>query len=91
MCAVSIVSFSSPNDTGINKNGIYKISRNPMYVSYFVCFIGMALLNQSLMLLILVLIFQISAHWIIISEERWCIEKFGTDYKEYMKKVRRYF
>ena len=91
LCAVSIVSFSSPNDTGINKNGIYKISRNPMYVSYFVCFIGMALLTQSLMLLILVLIFQISAHWIIISEELWCIEKFGTDYKEYMKKVRRYF
>lgn len=91
LCAISIVSFSSPNDTGMNKNGIYKISRNPMYVSYFVCFIGMALLTKSIMLLILVLVFQISAHWIIISEEWWCIEKFGTAYREYMKKVRRYF
>lgn len=36
LCAVSIVSFSSPKYTGFNKNGIYKISGNPMYVSYFV-------------------------------------------------------
>lgn len=61
-----------------------------MYVAYFICFIGMALLTQSLILLCIVVIFQISAHWIILSEEKWCMEKFGESYKQYMKRVRRY-
>lgn len=90
LCAISIVNFSSPSDVGMNTNGIYRFSRNPMYVSYFVCFVGMAALTQSLVLLGMVVIFQISAHWIILSEERWCLETFGLPYAQYMKKVRRY-
>ena len=90
LCAITIVNFSFPDNIGMNTNGIYKFSRNPMYIAYFVCFIGMALLTQSLILLGLILIFQISAHCIILAEERWCIEKFGAVYKQYMKDVRRY-
>ena len=32
------------------RNGVYRFSRNPMYVAYFICFMGMALLVQSLVL-----------------------------------------
>lgn len=90
LCAVSIVNFSAPDDCGMNVNGIYRFSRNPMYIAYFICFIGMALLTQSIALFAIILAFQISAHWIMLSEERWCMEKFGEPYKQYMKKVRRY-
>ena len=75
---------------GLNTNGVYGISRNPMYVSYFICFIGMALLTRSWILFGFVAAFQISAHWIILSEERWCLERFGAAYKQYMKTARRY-
>lgn len=61
-----------------------------MYVAYFICFAGMALLTRSFPLLGLVLIFQISAHWIILAEERWCLERFGDAYAQYRKRVRRY-
>lgn len=91
LCAVTIVHFSSPDDHGFNRNGLYQWSRNPMYVAYFVCFIGMVLLTQSMILMGLVMIFQISAHWIILAEERWCIDQFGKDYIQYMEDVRRYF
>ena len=37
-----------------------------------------------------VVIFQISAHWIIRAEERECIKKFGIAYEQYMKKPRRH-
>lgn len=87
---ISIINFSRPSMYGINLNGLYRISRNPMYVAYFIYFIGIVLLTRSWILLMVVLVFQISAHWIILSEERWCIEKFGKKYIEYMKKVRRY-
>lgn len=90
LCAISIVCFASSDVEGLNINGIYQISRNPMYVSYFICFIGMSLLTKSLILFGIVIIFQVSAHWIILSEERWCINKFGKRYKKYMKKVPRY-
>ena len=90
LCAISVVCFAFPNNEGLNINGIYKFSRNPMYVSYFICFLGMSLLIQSLIMLVIVLIFQISAHWIIVSEERWCLEKFGKSYEDYIKTVRRY-
>lgn len=90
LCAIAIVNFSSPDAAGMNTNGIYRFSRNPMYAAYFICFTGTALLTQSLILFGIVLIFQISAHWIIIAEERECKERFGKAYVEYMKKVRRY-
>ena len=90
LCTITIVNFSSPDDKGLNTNGIYEFSRNPMYVAYFIWFLSMAMLTQSLILFGLVCVFQISAHWIILAEERWCLEKFGVVYKQYMKKVRRY-
>lgn len=90
LCLVSTLNFAKPAGTGINLNGLYKVSRNPMYVAYFFYFLGCVLLTRSLLLLVMLLIFQISAHWIIRSEERWCIEKFGDEYRSYMSKVRRY-
>lgn len=87
---ISTVDFAKPNQSGINTNGIYKISRNPMYIGYFIYFLGCVLITHSILLLISLLVFQISAHWIILSEERWCIDKFGTDYINYMNNVKRY-
>lgn len=91
LCAAAIISFSAPDDRGMNSGGLYRFSRNPMYIAYFVCFAGVALLTQSLALFGTVLVFQVSAHWIILAEERWCIETFGSAYRQYMERVGRYF
>lgn len=91
LLAVSVVNFASPSEGGINKNGLYRLSRNPMYAAYFVFFTGCVLMTQSLLLLAFVLLFQITSHWIILSEERWCAEKFGGEYLQYMERVGRYF
>lgn len=90
LCLVSVSNFAKPKENGINLKGLYRISRNPMYVAYFIYFFGCVLLTQSLLLLAILMAFQISAHWIIRSEERWCIKKFGEEYKKYMNEVRRY-
>ncbi|WP_425800802.1 methyltransferase family protein [Desulfitobacterium sp. Sab5] len=88
--AVSIVNYANPKKNGINLNGLYRISRNPMYVAYFIYFLGCVLLTRSWGLLLLLISFQISVHWIILSEERWCIREFGEEYIKYMNNVRRY-
>jgi protein-S-isoprenylcysteine O-methyltransferase Ste14 len=87
---LTIVNYAKPKGNGINKNGFYRISRNPMYVAYFIYFLGCVMLTQSWILLALLIIFQISSHWIILSEERWCTKVFGDEYIQYMKNVRRY-
>lgn len=89
--AVSIVNYANPQMNGINVNGLFRISRNPMYIAYFFCLLGCVLLTHSLTLFVLLIVFQISSHWIILSEERWCIKKFGEEYIKYMNRVRRYF
>lgn len=61
-----------------------------MYAAYFLCFAGCALLTRSAVLFGIVMVFQISAHWIILAEERWCIGRFGQAYRQYMERVRRY-
>lgn len=87
----STVHFTRPEQSGMNRKGLYGISRNPMYLGYFIYFSGCVLLTRSILMFLFLAAFQISAHWIILSEERWCIEKFGTEYIRYMSKVRRYF
>lgn len=86
----AVFDFAVPAGGGLRQSGLYRFSRNPMYVSYFVFFLSCALLTQSLFLLALVLTFQVSAHWIILSEERFCERQFGDAYLTYVKRVRRY-
>ncbi|MDD4681262.1 MAG: methyltransferase [Clostridia bacterium] len=88
--AISMLDYARPKTNGINVNGLYRISRNPMYIAYFICLFGCVLISNSWTLFTLLIVFQISSHWIILSEERWCIKKFGGEYMRYMDKVRRY-
>jgi len=90
VCIVSTINFTRPKENGINLKGLYQVSRNPMYIGYFIYFLGCMLLTRSLVLFALLIVFQISAHWIILSEERWCIKEFGEEYINYMNKVKRY-
>lgn len=91
LCLMSIIDFARPEEDGFHKEGLYRYSRNPMYVAYFVYYSGCAIWTGSLFLFMVVLVFQISAHWIILAEERWCREVFKERYSEYCNHVRRYF
>lgn len=87
---ISIIHFARPDSNGINRAGLYAFSRNPMYVAFFLYFLGACMLTRSWLLLAVLLIFQVSVHFMILAEERWCREKFGLLFAEYVNKVRRY-
>ena len=90
LLAVSVVDFAGLPGDGFCQKGVYRRSRNPMYVAYFLFFAGCALMMWALVPAIFLLVFQVSAHWVILAEERWCLQQFGTAYRRYMGTVRRY-
>jgi len=87
---LSILHFGQPDCEGLNTGGLYRVSRNPQYTAFFLYFLGIALLTGSWLALLVLMIFQVSVHFLILSEERWCIERFGAAYTDYMRRVRRY-
>jgi len=87
---ISIIHFARPDAGGINRTGLYTVSRNPMYVAFFLYFLGACMMTRSWLQLAVLTVFQISVHFMILAEERWCKETFGEAYLAYMKTVRRY-
>jgi len=70
--------------------GIYRLSRNPMYLG-FDCFTLAAILYTLNTAVILMGIYSLVIyHLIILGEEKFLAHRFGVNYFEYKKKVRRY-
>lgn len=87
---ISSINFSIPKNVSLKTHGIYKFSRNPMYISYFLIYVGCGILLHSIFYIIITVVFQIATHQIILSEERWCKKKFTKDYLQYLANVKRY-
>ena len=89
-----IVSYANYFTTPQNKlvqNGIYKISRNPIYLSSMLVSLGIVILCKSPALAGLITIYFLLQYQIIIEEERFCAEKYGEIFNDYKKRVPRYF
>lgn len=93
----NIICFNSfaNNPNPLNTKGIYKYSRNPMYVSGLLVFLGFAIMGWgsgivSYVYAFLVLVWVISTHYMVKSEEKFLEKKYGEEYLTYKSKVRRY-
>jgi len=72
------------------QTGIFKVSRNPMYVSMLLLLTGWAVkLGNPFGVLILILFVWYMTQFQIKAEEEALIEVFGEEYKAYCRKVRR--
>jgi protein-S-isoprenylcysteine O-methyltransferase Ste14 len=71
-------------------DGVYRISRNPLYVSATMIFFGICLVTVNLALFVNLAVLVVLQHFMILAEERVCREKYGATYVSYMGKVPRY-
>lgn len=79
------------NTTGLVVNGLYKISRNPMYVGLLTILMGYAIWLGSLTpFLVLPLFYWLITEMQIKPEERALDSKFGQEYLDYKNTVRRW-
>ena len=73
-------------------SGLYKFSRNPMYIGVMFLLIGETLFFTSLSLgLYSFIVFVGFNIFIVVKEEPRLKKDFGVDYDNYCKKVRRWF
>jgi protein-S-isoprenylcysteine O-methyltransferase Ste14 len=72
-------------------NGLFKYSRNPMYLGFMLALAGLAIFLGCASAFIPVLVFFVLAQfWYIPFEEESMNATFGTSYHDYKGKVRRW-
>jgi protein-S-isoprenylcysteine O-methyltransferase Ste14 len=72
-------------------NGIFSISRNPIYVSFIFLFFGLVLIKMNIASMVMLFCFFIPVVCRqIIREEKFMRGYYGDEYAEYCKKVRRF-
>lgn len=72
-------------------DGLYRISRNPMYLGFLVALLGVAIvLGNFSSILVVIGFFVITDRWYINFEEEVMAKKFGDQYEEYKAKTRRW-
>ncbi len=77
--------------TAIATDGPYRITRNPAYVGMALVYLGIALLSQALWVLVpLPFVLAIIDRGVIVREERYLERKFGQEYLDYKRNVRRW-
>lgn len=76
--------------TVFKTKGLYKISRNPMYLGLHFLTIASILYTLSIYIIVPGIYSIFVYHLIILGEERFLANRFGDDYETYKMKVRRY-
>jgi len=88
---VAIINFGmAPPDQLVTK-GVYRISRHPMHFGYFVMYLGIGIACASWVLLLCSIVYMALQDILHSSEERFCLEKYGDAYREYVGRTPRYF
>ena len=78
--------------TVLVRTGPYRVSRNPIYVAFSLFQLGIASwVNSGWLLATLLAAVALMAAVVIPREERYLARRFGADYVEYKRAVRRWF
>jgi len=86
----ALISFRrTPLDQPVTE-GLYRISRNPQWVSLFLLMLGIGIAIGSWTVLLLLLVTTVFYHFRILGEERACAKHYGEPYKEFLQRVPRY-
>ena len=96
--AVSLISFGDSLRIGIDEktpnqlvtDGVFRFSRNPIYVCFLIFFTGLFLVHRNIVVAVAVSLFALTIHSQILREEKFLASRYGVEYEEYRKKVRRY-
>ena len=91
ICKTTINPRDFKGTTKLVSTGIFRFSRNPMYLSLLLMLIAWVLWLGNSLAWLGVIIFILSInHFQIAREEAYLESKFGDEYRHYKQKVRRW-
>ncbi len=78
-------------DQALIASGVYKFSRNPMYLGMALLCLGVAMLfKSSVGIILLGVALVVIDRYVVAREEAYLARRFGADYDAYRAKVRRW-
>jgi len=86
---------TSPNPhkpvTALVENGVFRYSRNPVYLSFFLLYFGTAIcVNVFWLILLCPILFWLVEKLVVKPEENYLERRFSDAYMQYKKRVRRW-
>jgi protein-S-isoprenylcysteine O-methyltransferase Ste14 len=87
LITIAMINFST---TPLNKpvtKGVYRFSRNPMFIGFFLVYAGISIACVSWIYLLITALFIVIVNYVSPLEEEITLGHYGTPYKEYMKKT----
>jgi len=87
---VALLNFATSPKSKVITKGLYRYSRNPMYIGLLLMQIGLGIACSSWLYLLLTLVLMILLNTILSSEERYCFYRYGDDYRKYMNRTPRW-
>jgi len=88
--AISLMTTISFATTPVDKpvtNGIYRISRHPIYFSGFLVNLSIGIACASWIILLCAILWIAFFHIILPTEENFLIDQYGDAYREYMNRT----
>lgn len=94
----TLISFGDSFRVGIDEQkpnrlvttGMFRFSRNPIYICFDSFFIGLFLVHRNAVIIVAVIAFALLIHRQILREEMFLRSYYGAEYEDYCRKVRRY-
>ena len=74
---------TTPINEPITK-GAYRYSRHPLYTALVLIYLSVGIASDSWIFLVVVIMWGVLLNISVADEERYCLEKYGVAYREYM-------
>jgi protein-S-isoprenylcysteine O-methyltransferase Ste14 len=87
---VAVLNFATTSvDKPVTK-GVYTFSRSPMYIGESLINISISIACVSWIFLLVAVVVAILEQNIVVSEEHFCLKKYGDAYRKYMNRTPRW-
>jgi protein-S-isoprenylcysteine O-methyltransferase Ste14 len=90
MFVVAIVNIATTSHAEPFTKGAYRYSRHPMTFWGNIMHLGVGIASVSWVFLLFTVLVAILFHYLVIAEERGCLELYGDSYREYVNRTPRW-
>ena len=89
LTAATVNFATTPMDVPITR-GVYHYSRHPLYLASLLIYLSVGIASASWVFLLVFFVQSVSIRIAAVGEERFCLDKYGEAYREYIDKTPRW-